>query len=230
MGLAENIQRLRKNSNLSQERLAELLDVSRQAAAKWENGQCFPDINKLIVLSKLFNVTLDELVKDSHIDKCEPIGKVSLNGGFIMEDRIIEFLCRAKKATYASGNREEVISSRPHSHDLEYVEDDLKYIDSYLGGEKFAGEEGLFKNNKPFWAMNYVGRVIEKGFSGSFLKEALSNVPYEYPYRGPLEYRRDDYVYKCAVEGEFIWFTGYEAIYKNGIKVFECNFHGGIIK
>ncbi|WP_294402302.1 DUF5680 domain-containing protein [uncultured Clostridium sp.] len=126
--------------------------------------------------------------------------------------------------------KNEVMSSRPHSHDLQYVEDDLKYIDSYFGGEKFVGEEGLFKNNKPIWAMNYAGRIIEEGFSGSFLKEALSNVTIQYPYRGPLEYKRGEYLYKCSIEGEFIWFRGYEAIYKDKIKIYECNFHGGIIK
>lgn len=229
MGFSENIKRLRNKNNLSQERLAEILDVSRQAVAKWESNQCYPDINKLIFLSELFHVTIDDLVKSKKIDDCEPKGKVSLNGDFIMEDRIIEFLCRAKKATYASGNREEVMSSRPDSHDLEYVEDDLKYIDSYFGGEKFAGEEGLFKNNKPLWAMNYVGRVVGEGFSGSFLKEVLSNVTNKYPYRGPLEYKRNNYTYRCSIDGEFIWFKGYEAIYKDDVKIYECNFHGGIV-
>lgn len=175
-------------------------------------------------------MTIDELVKSNEGDDCEPKGKVSLDGGFIMEDRISEFLCRAKKAAYASGNRDEIISSRPHSHDLEYIENDLKYIDSYFGGEKFAGEESLFKDNKPLWVMNYVGRVIEEGFSGSFLKEALYNVTEKYPYRGPLEYKRDNYTYKCSIEGEFIWFKGYESIYKDDIKIYECNFHGGLIQ
>ena len=230
MSCSENIQRFRKRNNLSQEKLAELLNVSRQAVTKWESGQCYPDISKLITLSELFNVTIDKLVKGEKYDNCEPRDKISLMGGFIMEDRVIEFLCRAKKATYASGNRDEIISSRPNSHDLEYVENDLKYIDSYLGGEKFAGEESLFKNNKPFWAMNYVGRVLKEGFSGLFLKEVLSNVTEKYPYRGPMEYRRDIYTYKCSIEGEFIWFRGYESIYKEGTKIYECNFHGGLIQ
>lgn len=140
MELSYNIQRLRKMNGLSQEELAEAVDVSRQAVAKWESGQCYPDINRLIIISNIFNVTLDELVKGCDIDNCEPEGKVSLNGGFIMEDKIVEFLCKAKKATYASGNIGEVLSSRPNSHDYEYVEGQFKYIDSYFGGEKFAGE------------------------------------------------------------------------------------------
>lgn len=78
--------------------------------------------------------------------------------------------------------------------------------------------------------MNYVGRVIDEGFSGSFLKEVLSNVTNEYPYRGPLEYKSGDYSYICRVDGEFIWFKGYETIYKEDVKIYECNFHGGLIQ
>ena len=53
-----------------------------------------------------------------------------------MDKRIIGFLIRAKKATYA-GKGAETASSRPASHDLVYKEDDLMYLDTYLGGGKF---------------------------------------------------------------------------------------------
>ncbi|MDR3594115.1 DUF5680 domain-containing protein [Clostridium sp.] len=229
MGFPENLQRLRKANKLSQEKLSEIMNISRQAIAKWECGQSLPDINKLIILSDLFQVTIDELIKVNEIDPCEPKGEICENGGFILDKKIIDFLCRGKKAAYA-GNSEEVISSRTNSHDYEYIEGNLKYIDTYLGGEKFAGEEGLWKDNIPFWAMNYVGRILKEGFSGKFLKEVLSLVPEEYPYRGPLQYENGVYKYKCAIEGNFIWFTGHEEIYNNEVRVYECNFHGGLIK
>ena len=146
-----------------------------------------------------------------------------------MNKEIIDFLIIAKKATYA-GKGAEVISSRPNSHDLEYIEGNLKYYDTYLGGEKFAGEEALWKDNIPFWSMNYIGRVLDEGFSGDFLKEALALVPEKYPYRGPLKHENGEYKYICTVEGDFIWFSGHEEIYKNDLKVYECNFHGGLIK
>lgn len=72
-------------------------------------------------------------------------------------ENVIKFIIKAKKATYA-GNGPETKSSRPNSHDLEYSEDNLRYIDTYLGGQYFEGEEALWINNKPFWAMNYCGR------------------------------------------------------------------------
>ena len=78
--------------------------------------------------------------------------------------------------------------------------------------------------------MNYIGRILADGFSGDFLKECLLLVPKEYPYRGPLVYHNGDYKYHCIVNGEFGWFNGYEEIFCNDIKVYECIFHGGYIK
>jgi hypothetical protein len=146
-----------------------------------------------------------------------------------MDEKIIKFLIRAKKATYA-GKGSEVDSSRPNSHDLQYSEDDLTYIDTYLGGVKFAGEEALWKNDIPFWTMNYIGRVIADGFSGDFLKEALLLVPEKYPFRGPLHYVSGDNTYTCAIKGDFNWFCGSEEIVYKGNKVYESIFHGGEIE
>ena len=64
MILAEKLYALRKKSGLSQEQLAEQLNVSRQAISKWESGQSVPEVDKLIAISKYFNVTLDYLMKE----------------------------------------------------------------------------------------------------------------------------------------------------------------------
>lgn len=146
-----------------------------------------------------------------------------------MDNKLVEFLIRAKKATYA-GKGPETAPSRPASHDLQYSEGDLLYIDTYLGGEKFSGEEAVWSGGKPVWAMNYCGRIVAEGFSGDFLKEALTNVPFDMPYRGPAEYSNGNYLYKCTVTGDFHWFNGYEEIYNDGVKTYECVFHGGDIK
>ncbi|MDM0469738.1 helix-turn-helix transcriptional regulator [Clostridium perfringens] len=63
MKLAEKLQLMRKREGLSQEDLAEKLGISRQAVSKWESGQSVPDLNKLIILSELYKVTIDYLVK-----------------------------------------------------------------------------------------------------------------------------------------------------------------------
>ena len=144
------------------------------------------------------------------------------------DKNVVEFLIKAKKATYA-GKGGQINSSRPNSRDLQYSEDNLKYIDTYLGGSKFAGEEALWEDNKPFWSMNYIGRVIGNNFSGDFLKEALLNVPTENPFRGPKEYINGDYLYCCKINGKFDWFNGSEEIYYKNNKIYECIFHGGEI-
>ena len=66
LNLGEKLQLLRNNNRLSQEELGEKLGVSRQAISKWESGQSTPDLKKLIVISQLYNITIDSLVKDEY--------------------------------------------------------------------------------------------------------------------------------------------------------------------
>jgi len=60
--LSENLRTLRRYEKLSQEQLAEKIGVSRQAVAKWENGESMPDIENCVALAKVFGVSLDDLV------------------------------------------------------------------------------------------------------------------------------------------------------------------------
>ena len=64
MKLGQKIAELRKKSGLSQEALAEKMNVSRQAVSKWESNQSIPDIEKIVDLSELFGVTTDYLLKN----------------------------------------------------------------------------------------------------------------------------------------------------------------------
>lgn len=63
MNLGENIYRLRTERNLSQGDLADALEVSRQSVSKWENNAAVPELDKLIRLSQIFGITLDELTE-----------------------------------------------------------------------------------------------------------------------------------------------------------------------
>lgn len=63
--LSEKIASLRKQNGFSQETFAEMLDVSRQAVSKWESGGSIPEIDKIIRMSEIFNVTTDYLLKDN---------------------------------------------------------------------------------------------------------------------------------------------------------------------
>ena len=62
MVFSEQLSKLRKEANLTQEDLAEKCDVSRQAVAKWESGESLPDIYKISQIAKLFEVSLEELI------------------------------------------------------------------------------------------------------------------------------------------------------------------------
>lgn len=64
MELSEKIQMLRKKEGLSQEGFAEKMGVSRQAVSKWELGVSKPDVDKILLMSKLFDVSCDYLLKD----------------------------------------------------------------------------------------------------------------------------------------------------------------------
>lgn len=140
------------------------------------------------------------------------------------------FLVRAKQATYA-GQGPEATPSRPASHDLHYSEaDGWLYIDTYLGGDGFAGEEAVWKDGSPIWAMNYCGRTTGEGFDSSFLKAALRNVPEDAPFRGPIEYQDGPHLYVNTYSGDPGWFFGREEIYHGGVSVYECIYHGGLVK
>ena len=60
--IAENIAALRKSRHLSQEKMADLFGVSRQAIQKWESGAALPEVGKLIDMAKMFGVSLDSLL------------------------------------------------------------------------------------------------------------------------------------------------------------------------
>ncbi|HFK1686565.1 helix-turn-helix transcriptional regulator [Bacillus paranthracis] len=76
MSLGEQLKKLRESKGFSQEDVAKKIGVTRQAVYKWENDKSYPDIDNLILLSEMYNVTLDELIKGNqnikekiHIDE-----------------------------------------------------------------------------------------------------------------------------------------------------------------
>lgn len=63
MSLGQNLQFLRKRDNITQEQLAESMEVSRQSVSKWESDTTYPEMDKLLLLSNLFHCTLDDLIQ-----------------------------------------------------------------------------------------------------------------------------------------------------------------------
>jgi len=95
---AQRLYEYRKNSGLSQEELADKIGVSRQAVSKWERSEASPDTDNLIALSKIYNVTIDELIngktntdeikhKGIHIEsKDGNVVDIGINGVHITEN------------------------------------------------------------------------------------------------------------------------------------------------
>lgn len=97
MILADKIIQLRKKNGWSQEELAEQMNVSRQAVCKWEGAQSIPDINKLIQLSKIFNVSIDYLLKDE-------LEEVEYNLASSAEEQIIDDQCEKRFVSMQEAN------------------------------------------------------------------------------------------------------------------------------
>ena len=77
MNLSDRIQALRKANGMSQEELADRVGVTRQAVSKWESEQSMPDLDKVIALSEIFEVTTDFLLKG--IEPAPPKDQVGRN-------------------------------------------------------------------------------------------------------------------------------------------------------
>ena len=77
MSFGENLQLIRKKNQLSQEGLAEMLGVSRQAVSKWELGEGYPEVEKLMLLSKKLNISLDSLLGGENTRAVSEEGKAS---------------------------------------------------------------------------------------------------------------------------------------------------------
>ena len=68
MKFGDNLRNLRKSKNISQEALAEKVNVSRQSVSKWETGEAYPEMNNILQLCKIFHCTINDLVNDNIVD------------------------------------------------------------------------------------------------------------------------------------------------------------------
>ena len=99
---------LRKKKGISQEELANKLNTSRQAVSKWENNQSTPDLEKLVALSKYFNVTTDYLLTDSietsinNNSQCESNIELQELKSLVTEDEYQYAIDEAKKEKHFS--------------------------------------------------------------------------------------------------------------------------------
>ena len=101
MTFGEKLYKLRKEQNLSQEALAEKLGATRQAVSRWENGQGFPETEKLLMLSSLFSVSLDYLLKDTPPEQTE--GNPAEEGYYASRETTLGYLAHTQKTAVKIG-------------------------------------------------------------------------------------------------------------------------------
>ena len=95
MSFADRLRDLRTNNRYSQEQLAEKLMVSRQAISKWETGESLPDIDKVMLISDFFGVSMDYLLKEK-----ESVSEIQPDDN--MDRAIIKFMASARQMNQIS--------------------------------------------------------------------------------------------------------------------------------
>ena len=152
----------------------------------------------------------------------------------LLREQLNAFIVRAKAATYVGGGARS-LSYRPGSHDLQFHEGAFSYLDSYFGGSDFLGQEVVYHEGEPVWVMNYYGRILEPslisaGEAGQIIQESLSRMYEEGRFLGGFEHATPLGTYVDASDGDVTSFTGRERITREGVKVYELFYHGGLVK
>ncbi|WP_150266948.1 DUF5680 domain-containing protein [Paenibacillus tepidiphilus] len=156
----------------------------------------------------------------------------------INHEHLINFLVDAKRSTYASqGDDASVQPLLNGSKQLEYCSGDYFYRDIYFGSAFFIGQETVELGNRPVWSMVYSGGVIIPeanwdilGPIYGFLRQALRLVDTTSIYRGPKHFETGNYIFNNEYGGTLDCFYGKEIILRDGHKVYELHYNGGIIR
>lgn len=140
-----------------------------------------------------------------------------------------EFLVKAKISTYAGEAKKKIL--KDGTKELMFKEGEFKYRDRYYGFNPFFGEEIVWQKNKIFWGMNYFGRIFSDAVSEKqvykFLIIAMKQIKEERPFRGPHNFKSEDFEYFDESTGDINNFVGVERILFKGQEIYKLNYHGG---
>jgi hypothetical protein len=152
-------------------------------------------------------------------------------------DELIHFLLHARRRTYAG--QDDAASVRPllpGSKQLEYQEVPFFYRNIYFGTTSFVGQETVYFRGRPVWSMSYSGGIIPEVVSRdeeqhiyTFLRQALQQVAYERPFRGPQVYSAGPYRYLDTTQGDIVHFRGEEMIMQGKKRVYALRYGGGLL-
>jgi len=149
-------------------------------------------------------------------------------------DELMAFIVAAKRATYVGG-RMPALASRAGAHDLTFEQGAWSYRDSYFGGTDFLGQEVVWHDGDPVWAMNYYGYItrpdlIDAHRAGATIKAALAAMYIEGRFLGGFEWQGPYGRYVDISEGDAGHFRGREHILVQAIEAYGLDYCGGLIK
>lgn len=125
MTFGEKLLRLRSDAGLSQDKLAEMLEVSRQSVSKWERDEAMPDTDKIVFISKIFSVSTDSLLKDEDEIKTASEGTDSA-----VKEETAQMMSDAVSA--ANGDSEDDAKRFERGSFMDFLHEIVKVIKRYL--------------------------------------------------------------------------------------------------
>lgn len=139
----------------------------------------------------------------------------------------------AKTATYVGGGVA-ASASRTGSHDLGWRDGRWSYLDSYVGGTDFHGQEVVWHDDEPVWAMSYYGAVLRPDLidgerAGLTITAALSAMYAEGRFLGGYEHAGEHGTYVDASTGGVGRFHGREVILVDGVEAYALDYFGGLV-
>jgi len=148
------------------------------------------------------------------------------------QSQLKHFLIVSNNAGYASGMEKKWVKEPDGSTTIPFEKGLWKSHDNFFGGEPYGGRTIVFYKDKPYWIMVYYGWIVKGTESNPIykvLRNALKNMPKDYPYRGPREYKDGEYIYSNNWEGEVDKYAGEEKITIGNKLVYKANYLGGLV-
>jgi len=148
-------------------------------------------------------------------------------------ENLKEFLCEARRNTYAANNNPIDNPRLLASTQLEFRRGDYSYRDIYFDAEKrFIGQEIIYQDLKPIWGMNYIGTAQGAPLGKietAFLRESLFKLAEKCRLGENCEYEKREFKYQDQGQGNLEEFSGKEEIFSNGKNIYKLNYQGGLI-
>ena len=142
----------------------------------------------------------------------------------------------AKASSYVGGARQASQPCRSGAHDVAWSDGPWSYLDSYFGGTDFSGQEVLWHEGEPVWAMSYFGYIIHDHLidaerAGTVIKSALGTLyREERRFLGGFRHAHAFGTYIDESGGDCTRFSGRETIRVGNVEAYSLLYHGGQIR